>query len=138
MKHTNYQFKLEETNSFGKEYCDDPKILRKFCNTKRPNEMWTEALSMKPKRKIYFENGKDLEECNLNQTLRQCDERAERCDKLEENRAPGQIKWSNYISLGHGLEARYVKSTCLGLFLILHDLRIFYLKIVGFVKDARA
>ena len=76
MKHTNYQFKLEETNSFGKEYCDDPNILRKFCNTKRPNEMWTEALSKKPKRKIYFENGKDLEECNLNQTLRQCDERA--------------------------------------------------------------
>ena len=118
MKHTNYQFKLEETNSFGKEYCDDPNILRKFCNTKRPNEMWTEALSMKPKRKIYFENGKDSEYCKMNETLRRCNAGTEFCDnssfdptKPEENRAHGKIKWSKYISLGARLEARYIKST---------------------------
>ena len=145
MEHTNYQFKKEENNPFGKKYCDDSKILGKFCNTKRPEKMWMYALDYY-NRTIYFENGKDSEYCKMNETLRQCDVGTELCHnsnfdptKPEENRAHGKIKWSKYISLGARLKARYIKSTFLSIFEMFYAISIFfYLKILGFVKDAHA
>ena len=125
LKHTKYHFKSNESIPFGKKYCDGHNILEKFCN--KPDQMWTEAPNddLGNYRDIYFENEKSLEDCNMIETLRQCDVGSERvyCDdsnirsivlsrlgiKQEENRGLESYirpKWSNYISLGHGRNVR--------------------------------
>ena len=104
--------------AFGKKYCDGHNILEKFCN--KPDQMWAEAPNddLGNYRDIYFENEKSLEDCNMIETLRQCDVGSERvyCDdsdirsiilsrldiKQEENRGLVKIQWSKSISLRHG------------------------------------
>ena len=108
LKHTKYQFKFNESNPFGKKYCDGPHILDKFCY--RPDQVWMEAPKdhLGNQRDISYQNEKSLEYCKINETLTQCDgSESVYCDdtnivKPEENRA----MWSKYISLKPGFNVR--------------------------------
>ena len=117
LERTNKTMKSSETLPFGKNYCDGLDIELQFCTSTAPNQPWRNApYDLKSRGiNIYFQIDKSLEDCNIIETLKQCNDSVPvNCNdtnrskflrslgKKEENRGRVKIQWSKSISLKHG------------------------------------